>query len=52
MFKILFWLLLDSLFIRMLLTTWNELGGYKFLVLGIVALFTFEFVLAIKSLFK
>lgn len=52
MFKILFWLLLDSLFVRILLTTWNELGGYKFLILGIVAWFTFELVLSIKSLFK
>lgn len=52
MLKILFCLLFDCFFLYLLGAYWAELGWYNLLILGFVALFTFELVQAFKSLSK
>lgn len=52
MLKVLFWLLLDSFFAYILVSWWDEMGSYIFLIIGIVAFFTWELVNAFKEWLK
>lgn len=49
MFRILFCLLWDSFFIYALIAFGDEAGGYIFLFIGLIALFTWELIQAIKA---
>ena len=52
MLKVLYWLLLDVVFINilfMLLPNWNEAVWYIIFVLAAVAFFTWELICAIKN---
>ena len=48
MLRIIISLLFDGLFIKILISEWDGLGGYKFLILAIVAFFTWELIRAVK----
>lgn len=48
MLRLLLFLILDGFFIYVLATAWNELGGYLYLILGIVAWLTWEVIRTIK----
>ena len=48
MLRLLIFLSLDAFFIYALIKVWSELGGYIFLMLGIVAYLTWEVIRTIK----
>ena len=52
MFKVLYWLLLDSFFIYVTVDTWGELRGYKILLIAFVTFFTWELFSSIKKLIE
>lgn len=52
MFRILYCLLFDAFFIYGLISFHDELGGYLYLFLGIIALFTYALVLAVRDWIK
>ena len=51
MLRLIIFLVLDGLFINILVTEWNGLEGYLYLLLGIVAYFTWEVIRTIKHIF-
>ena len=52
MFKVIFWTLLDFLFIRMLVSEYKGLGAYNILILAFIALFTWELYCSVKKLLE
>jgi hypothetical protein len=52
MLKVLYWLLLDGFFLYATISFWGELRGFKFLLLAVVAFFTWELIKSIKNCIK
>lgn len=52
MLRVIISLLFDGLFINILISEWNGLGGYKFLIMAFVAFFTWELIRTIKYIFE
>jgi len=56
MFKILFWLMFDILFVRITIDLWNETGGdingYLIFCIAAVAFFSYELIHSFKEWLK
>ena len=50
MLRVLYWLLLDSAFVYILVAFGSEAGGYIILILAAIAFFTWELIHSIKNL--
>lgn len=52
MLRIIIFLLFDGLFVKILISEWEGLGNYRFLILAFVAFFTWELIRAVKFLLE